>query len=151
MGRKKKNNNALGMNLSQRHKLFADELIMNGGILYQAYMAAYPECTDRVRASQSGWKLANMNEKVKEYIERTRVIMASNYQISRDKIIEEILDQIEACKIESDRTNLIKLLDMLNKMASHYTTKAEVTHKGIVFNFIEPTDVSYIEQNLLEE
>jgi len=149
MGRKRKNNNGLGMNLSQKHKMFADELIMNGGVLYQAYQKAYPECTDRVRASQSGWKLANMNERIKEYIERSRVMMAANFEISRDKIVEEIIDQIDACKAEGDRNNLIKLLDMLNKMSGQYTTKQEVTHKGLTINYITPSDIIESDNNLL--
>ena len=151
MGRKRKNNNGVGLKLSQRHKMFADEFVLNGGVLWKSYMAAYPECVDKVRASQSGWKLANQNEKIKEYIEKVRNVMTVNYEINRDNIISEILDQIEACKIESDRANLIKLLDMLNKMAGNYTTKAEVTHKGLTLNYIQPLDIDYTEQNLLED
>ena len=134
-----------------RHKIFADEFVMNGGVLWKAYQKAYPECVDKVRASQSGWKLANQNEKIKDYIEKIRNVMTVNYEINRDNIISEILDQIEACKIESDRANLIKLLDMLNKMAGNYTAKSEVTHKGLTLNYIQPLDIDYTEQNLLED
>lgn len=153
MSRKRKNklDTQHGDLTNIKHKMFADEFVMNGGILFKAYQRAYPDCVDKVRASQSGWKLANQNEKIKDYIEKLRAIMSVNYEISRDNIINEIMEQIDACKIEADRVNLIKLLDMLNRMAGNYTTKAEVTHKGITFNFIEPSDVSFTEQNLLED
>jgi hypothetical protein len=36
-------------------------------------------------------------------------------------------------------------------MSGNYVTKQEITHKGIVFNFIEPTEKSDTEQNLLDE
>lgn len=140
MGRKRKNklDTQHGDLTNIKHKIFADEFVMNGGVLWKAYQRAYPDCIDKVRASQSGWKLANQNEKIKEYIEKVRNLMTVNYEISRDNIISEILEQIDACKAEGDRTNLIKLLEILNKMAGNYTTKQEVTHKGIVFNFHTP-------------
>ena len=66
--------------------------------------------------------------------------MDIQYQVNKGLLVKELLDTINDCKVEQDRTNLLKSIDILNKMSGNYTEKREVNvnGQGIVFNFHDP-------------
>lgn len=135
MGKKKKEQNGL----IHKHRLFADEYLMNGNRLDKAVMKIYPHIEDPVYASKYGYKIKHRPE-VKKYIEDAQAIIETNYKIKREDIVRNVFHLLEECSQDGDRSNYIKLLDMLNKMSGNYITKQEISvdGKGIVFNFVSP-------------
>lgn len=132
--------------LQHKHRLFADEYLMNGNRVADAYIAIYPHVTDRVYASKAGSKI-KMQPEVTKYIEETQAIIETNYKIRREDIVKEVFELIDDCKRDGDRSNYIKLLDMLNKMSGQYVTKQEVelNGPGIIFNFVNPDNQKQID------
>ena len=120
------------------HKLFVKEYQMNGNNAAKAYMKVY-KTKSKEDAAKHGYKLLR-TPNVKELIAQHRKELDEQYQINRGTVTKELLDLVERCKDDDDRANLLKSLEVMNKMAGNYTHKQEidVSAKGIIFNFIEP-------------
>jgi hypothetical protein len=123
----------------QRKKQVVDEAFSNGFNWTRAYMTIMgvekPEMAKRAvyRMKQS--------KEVEDYITFKESEIQMKYAIDKDKIIRELVDLIEECKNETarDRNNLIKGIDMINKMFGYYTPeKHEHKHEGITINIIKP-------------
>jgi len=127
--------------LNHKHRLFADEYLMNGNRLDKAIMKVYTHIEDPIYASKFGYQVKQRPE-VKRYIEEAQAILETNYKIKREDITRNVFQLMEECSRDGDRSNYIKLLDMLNKMSGNYVTKQEISvdGKGIVFNFHAPED-----------
>lgn len=123
----------------QRKKQVVDEAFSNGFNWTRAYMTIMgvekPEMAKRAvyRMKQS--------KEVEDYIAFKESEIQIKYNIDKDKIIRELVDLIDDCKNQTatDRNNLIKGIDMLNKMFGYYTPeKHEHKHEGITINIIKP-------------
>jgi hypothetical protein len=123
----------------QRKKQVVDEAFSNGFNWTRAYMTIMgvekPEMAKRAvyRMKQS--------KEVEDYISFKESEIQMKYAIDKDKIIRELVDLIDECKNETarDRNNLIKGIDMINKMFGYYTPeKHEHKHEGITINIIKP-------------
>jgi hypothetical protein len=123
----------------QKKKLVVDTAFSNGMNWTRAYMEIMgvekPEL-----ARRASYKMRQSKE-VQEYIRFKESELEMKYAINRDKIVKELVDLIAECKTDTstDRQNLVKGLDMLNKMFGYYSPeKHEHKHDGIVINYLKP-------------
>lgn len=77
---------------------------------------------------------------IQQLIKKRIKKMEERYNISTQYLIDELMEMIANCKVDSDRQNLLKSIDILNKMSGVYVHKQEVDIKteGIVINYIAP-------------
>ena len=124
--------------ITEKHKLFVKEYLANNNKLGEAYQSVYgtKSVTD---ASKHGNKLMQLPH-VADLLNKERKKIEDRYEISRGMIIRELLELVDRCKDDDDRNNLLKSLEVMNKMAGHYVEKKEINVKGegIVFNFVSP-------------
>lgn len=128
----------------QKKKLVVDTAFSNGMNWTRAYMdimgVENPEL-----AKRSVYKMKQTKEVV-DYILFKESELQIKYGISKDKIVRDLIDMVDDCKNETatDRQNLIKGLDMLNKMFGYYTPeKVEHKHDGIIINIVKPKKDEY--------
>lgn len=123
----------------QKKKQVVDTAFSNGLNWTRAYMEVMgvekPDLAKRVVYKMK------QSQDVIDYISFKESEIQMKYAIDKDKIIRELVDLIDECKNETarDRNNLIKGIDMINKMFGYYTPeKHEHKHEGITINIIKP-------------
>ena len=123
----------------QKKKQVVDTAFSNGLNWTRAYMEVMGvEKPDL--AKRAVYKM-KQSQDVIDYISFKESEIQMKYAIDKDKIIRELVDLIDECKNETarDRNNLIKGIDMINKMFGYYTPeKHEHKHEGITINIIKP-------------
>lgn len=126
--------------IKKKHQLFVQEYMINGNNAAQAYMKVFKkDKSDNVYCARAAHQLL-LTQYCQDLIQKERDDMDIQYQVNKGLLVKELLDTINACKVEEDRTNLLKSIDILNKMSGNYTEKREVnvSGQGIVFNFHDP-------------
>lgn len=125
--------------LTLKHKLCIQEWLDNGMNGTEAYMAFYPNCQRSTANNNFNQlkKTAMAQEYISEIVER----QMRKTGITKDFILEEILELIKKAKSDDDRSSLLKALDMINKISGNYNQKSEIelTTNGIIMNFIQPS------------
>jgi hypothetical protein len=123
----------------QKKKLVVDTAFNNGMNWTRAFMDVMGVENPEM-AKRSVYKIKQSKE-VEDYITFKETELQLKYNVNKDKIIKELIDLVDDCKNETatDRQNLIKGLDMLNKMFGYYSPeKHEHKHEGITINIIKP-------------
>lgn len=127
-----------------KQKLIVDVAFSNGFNWTRAYMEVY-EVENPDLARRAVYRVKN-NENVKKYIQFKEDELKLKYNINKEKIVKEVVDLIYDCKSDSatDRNNIIKGLDMLNKMMGFYSPEKHEhdIQSGIVINYVKPEDKS---------
>jgi hypothetical protein len=123
----------------QKKKLVVDTAFNNGMNWTRAFMDVMGVENPEM-AKRSVYKMKQSKE-VEDYITFKETELQLKYNVNKDKIIKELIDLVDDCKNETatDRQNLIKGLDMLNKMFGYYSPeKHEHKHEGITINIVKP-------------
>ncbi len=133
---------------NKRHKAFADEYILNGFNAAQAYKKIYKKVTDE-SAKVLGHKLLD-NKDIKTYLVENQKTTNEKYLLTKDKMIEELLEVITSCKTDSikDRSNWLKAVDIMNRLGGFYQPD-KIEHSGSISNIttIELIEVKKPEDN----
>jgi hypothetical protein len=126
-------------NLRLKHKLCIQEWLENGMNGTAAYMTYYPNC--KRSTANNNFNQLKKTPAAQEYISEIVERQMKRTGITKDFILEEILELIKKAKSDDDRSSLLKALDMINKISGNYNQKSEIelTTNGIVMNFIQPS------------
>ena len=112
---------------NQKHIAFLDEYFSNGLNATKAYLEIYPNSS--LAAAQSS--ASDLIKNLRIEIERRQAIIAAKEEIKREEIVAHLQNMITTCIKDNDKSNLIKALNLLNKMAGFYATdKIDVTTGG---------------------
>ena len=125
----------------QIKKAVVDAAFNNGLNWTRAYMEVMG--VEKPEIAKRAVHKMKQSQEVVDYISFKESELHERYEINKDKIIKELIDLIDECKSETstDRKNLIKGLDMINKMFGYYSPeKHEHKHEGITINIIKPNN-----------
>lgn len=132
--------------LSERHKAFVNEYLINGRNGTKAYMSVYKSVTSEDSAKANASRLLT-KDNVKEYLEKEQEKLQKKTDINKEFILGEYMELLDSCKVEGidgygtikDRTNWAKALSQLTKMLGlDAPDKSEVEHKGLTINILKP-------------
>ena len=101
------------MSLSAKHKAFCDEYLSNGMNALQAYKSVY-KVSDKV-AGASGVRLLD-NVNVKEYLQIEREKTAERLQITKEELLNDLVDIKNNNKGIRDQTAM-KAIELISKMS----------------------------------
>lgn len=122
---------------------FVNEYMRNGNVATKAYMKVFFPNEEGMRYSAvtNASRLLRKPE-VQDLVDKRKERMEKKFDISRQFIIDELMETIAECKSDKDRANLLKSIDILNKMSGQYIHKQEIDVKGsgIIINFITPEE-----------
>ncbi len=109
--------------LEPRQRLFITEYLKDFNGTQAAIRAGYAETSAKEQASRMLTK-----DNIKQEIARRKDIIDRTTNISKQYIMEEILNLIQDCYNDekTDRTTITKCLDMLNKMNGHYMPDTQI-------------------------
>lgn len=127
-------------NLSDRHKRFVDEYLINGFNGTQAYISVYGEM-DRENAGVSSSRLLN-NVNIIEYLESEKKRLNSVINRTKEDNIRDLIDILNTYKDDGKTVNnSLKAIEIINKMLGWN----EPDKQSIDFNNLPPLfpDVSY--------
>jgi phage terminase small subunit len=123
--------------LLKKHELFLDEYLINGRNGTLAYLKVYPKVT-RETAKANGHRLLT-NADARQYLQERDAEMKEKYSMTKDKIVNILVDLIDEGKEIGDRKNTIAAINTLNKMIGFDAPiKSEVELKGIIINYKKP-------------
>ena len=121
------------MAITKKQELFVAAYLSNGFNGSRAYKDVY-KCKDSVARQNASELLAKPF--IKALVEAEQAKIAETYEIKKEDIIKELNWVIENAKTElpgaTDRANILKALDMKNRMAGNYA--AEKTETTIKFD-----------------
>jgi phage terminase small subunit len=128
----------LPVELSKNHEQFVDEYFKNGLNATQAYLAVYPGSSYE-NANKHACRLV-VNGGVQLAIQKKYAELQTRNEIAIDEIISKVKKLIDECEGDADRKNLIKAIDLLNKMVGAYApTKVEnINAAPVQINIINP-------------
>jgi phage terminase small subunit len=125
------------MKLNAKHKLFIEEYINNSYNSAVAYSKVYG--ITNLKVASAGASRLLVTKEIKEYLDIRIEEVKEKYNITREKIVNKLLRVIEQCENDGDKKNLLKSIEILNKMHGlDANQKIEVEHKGININYIVP-------------
>lgn len=116
-----------------RKEKFAREFVLTCSVA-KAYKKAYNYNGTDKYAKQKGDKLLK-NKTIQEMIEIERGELLSNDRIKQKFVLDTLLEVVKDSKDDKDRNNLLKALDMVNKMSGAYNHRQEVDVNGMAFQF----------------
>lgn len=123
--------------LTGNQKDFVDEYMINGRNATRAFMKFYKYTNYEAAATMASQLLKKPN--VVLYLADKEAEVRQKYSLSKDLLINHLLDTVNDAKNEKDRKNLIKAIEVLNKMVGfNAVEKQEIEHKGITINYIKP-------------
>jgi len=125
------------MNLTTKNKQFCEEFLSNGMNITKAYMDVYGT-TDYNAAAACGSRMLK-KDKIQEYLNYLRKDTMERLRISREEIIEDLIDIKNSNKTTSP-SNSLKSIEILNKMLGfNEPDKHDLDIKGdpIVINVIK--------------
>lgn len=110
--------------------VFCDEYLLNGMNATKAYLVAYPKCGEEA-ARRLASKLMTKND-IKSYIQERQCITSKNLGISKEEIIQDLIDIKNANK--KDRPSIAtKAIEVINKMQGYNAVeKQEIKLQGDV-------------------
>jgi len=110
---------------NKKHKQFADEYLVDFNATQAAIRAGYSEKT----AYSQGQRLLK-NVEIKEYIQSEQDKSSEALKISREDILQDLLDIKDANKREGT-VNSLKAIEIINKMLGYYAPeKQDITIRG---------------------
>lgn len=115
------------MSLSDRHKAFVDEYMVNGFNGTQAYLKVYPDSKDEDSAKVGASRLLT-NDNVQSYLEeQKKELRKLNIMSKADKLI--YLEDILGNKHDEQTRDRLKALEIHNKMTGDNEPE-KVEHSG---------------------
>lgn len=96
---------------------FMDEYIISGNATQAAITAGYSPLTAQVIGAHN----LSKDYIIKEIAFRQE-ILAGKLNIKKEFIIKKLVETIEKCEQANDKPNMLKALDMLNKMGGFYSS-----------------------------
>lgn len=135
MEEQEKNKSAIQLNRQQEQ--FVEEYFKQGLNATKAYQVVY-NCSYE-NANSNAVRLM-VNDGIQSHIQKKYSELQQRHNVEIDEIIFKVKKLIEDCENDSDRKNLIKGIDLLNKMLGHYAPiKTEnVGAVPLVINYIKP-------------
>ena len=109
--------------ISDRHKAFIDEYLINGMNGTQAYHKVYPDVTDETAKVNASKLLTNAN--VIEYLESERKLIRERSRMSKD----DKLGLLESIMAAENKNLTIKAIEVHNKMTGD-NEPDKVEHSG---------------------
>ena len=100
-------------NINKRHIQFISEYMTNGFNGKRAYMAVYPQSAESTAEVNASRLLSNA--KIKAEVEKRQDILKEKYSISREKLVEDLIDIKDANKREAAQT-AIKAIEVIARM-----------------------------------
>jgi len=94
--------------LTFKQKLFIKHYMTNGYNATQAYMSAYPDSSYEAAQSSSSDLLGNPI--IKEYLQKEQDEVADALLLTKEKIINKLMEIIRGTGRESDKVSAMKLL-----------------------------------------
>ncbi|MEO6302631.1 MAG: terminase small subunit [Bacteroidia bacterium] len=133
----KESRNEYGLNITEES--FLNEWFVNGFNGQAAYKSIFNSIDST--ANVEGSKLL-ARPHVKAEVARRKEKTAQEVQIKYSEMADTLLNLVNECKTDKDRKNLIKSIDLLNKMAGFYQQKIDITSKNekVSINFNLDTD-----------
>jgi phage terminase small subunit len=132
--------------LNKQQLQFVDEVFLNKLNYTIAYQKAYGCTYDSANASAFRL-LANVS--IQNEIEKRYEALQQKHNVDTDLLMCELKLLLDKCKIDDDRSNLIKIISEMGKMIGSY--KQRIEHSGSVapiqINIIQPSD--YIDPDQL--
>ena len=114
--------------LSNFEENFLNIWFNNGFNGSDAYTLAKPGCAKTTAATEAAKIL------VKPYIvteiAKRKLALVNRSEIKLDLMVSTLKTLMYDCISDGDRANLLKTIDVLNKMAGFYTQKVDVTSQG---------------------
>ena len=130
-------NKKIDTELTGNQKDFVDEYMLNGRNAVKSFMKFYKYSNYNSAGALACQLLKKPN--VILYLAEKEAEVRQKYSLSKDLLINHLLDTVNDAKNEKDRKNLIKAIEVLNKMAGYNAVeKQEIEHKGITINYIKP-------------
>lgn len=100
--------------LSTRHELFVEEYLVNGYNATRAYLKVYKD-VEYESASQLAKELLKRDD-IKAYIEKRKGDIATQCDITREKMIKELIDIMNVNK-NTKPAMALKAIEQISKMA----------------------------------
>lgn len=125
--------------LRTQHQIFCKEYVSNGNNALAAYQVAYPNVT-RNTAMQNGFKMLK-RPAIQAQIQKEKEAQLKKYEVTKEMMIEEVMRCIQDCKDNDDRKNLLKSVEIINKMCGfNAAEKQEIKHEGITIVYNKPNN-----------
>ncbi len=121
----KKKLNKNGLNDAEQR--FLNFYINNGFNATQAYISIRPNITYDTAKNEGN--LMTKRPNVEKEIERHLIEERKKEEIKKSEIVSKLKTLMDECINDADRTNLLKTIDILNKMGGHYQQKIDITSK----------------------
>lgn len=96
---------------------FMDEYLLTGNGTQAAITAGYSPLTAKVISAHN-----LNNEYIIKEIAFRQEILTGKLNIKKEFIIKKLIETIEECEQSKDKSNMLKALDMLNKMGGFYSS-----------------------------
>ena len=133
--------------LSIREQKFVENYIKNGGNGTRAlYEACNQEITWSTASSEASTYLAKPC--VQQAIVYRQSVLAEKYNITREKLVEELLSLVDACKTDKDYFNLNQAIKTLAKISGLDIRRIEIDDKRTTIKIKGET---YEEATIIEE
>jgi len=110
--------------LSDRHKAFVDEYLINGFNGTKAYLKVYPDSKDEDSAKVGASRLLT-NDNVIEYLEKEKEAIKKRSRMSKD----DKLGLLESIMAAENKNLTIKAIEVHNKMTGDNEPE-KVEHSG---------------------
>ena len=117
----------LNKGLNDLEQRFLNHYLNNGFNATQAYNSVKPNLTyDTVKNEGNLMtKRPHVAKEIEKYIADER----KKEEIKKSEIVGKLKTLMEECINDADRANLLKTIDILNKMGGHYQNKIDITSK----------------------
>lgn len=126
-----------GKNLSDRHKRFVDEYLINGFNGTQAYISVYGEMDGDV-ACTSAIRLLG-NARVIEYLESEKKRLNSIINRTKEDNIRDLIDILNTYKDDGKTVNnSLKAIEIINRMLGWNEPDKVENKNNININYINP-------------
>ncbi len=98
----------------------------------EAYRLAKPGCADSTARNEASKILAK--QYIEEEIAKRKQDIMTRSEIKLDDIASKLKSLMYECISDNDRTNLLKTIDILNKMGGFYKQNIDITSGGDKIN-----------------
>lgn len=110
--------------LNNKQKIFCREYVKNGNNGTQAYMKAYPNCSEETARRNASKLLTNTD--IQNYIKELQD-KAESKDIMTTIQKKEFLTNMILKDLDATKNEKLKALDILNKMDGEYTEKINIS------------------------
>jgi hypothetical protein len=128
MRRTKINDNGL----NELEERFLNHYLNNGFNATQAYISIKPKASYETAKTEGN--LMAKKPQVVMGIEKRLAEERQKEEIKKSEIVTKLKTLMYECITDADRANLLKTIDILNKMGGHYQHNVDITSKGDKIN-----------------